>query len=100
MASRRIRIVCISDTHNQTPKLPPGDILIHAGDLTNQGSFSELQKTFIWLQQADFQIKILICGNHDITCDATFYGQWGGYFHNKKPESSQQVESYKPRVQV
>lgn len=90
MAPRRIRIVCISDTHNQSPKLPPGDILIHAGDLTNQGSFSELEKTFTWLQQADFQIKILICGNHGVTCDATFYAQYGGYFHNKKLECSQQ----------
>lgn len=38
---RRTRFVCVSDTHNQTLKLPKGDVLIHAGDLTNQGSFSE-----------------------------------------------------------
>ena len=38
---RRTRFVCISDTHNQTLRLPKGDVLIHAGDLTNQGSFSE-----------------------------------------------------------
>ncbi|KAL6239895.1 hypothetical protein BDW75DRAFT_226928 [Aspergillus navahoensis] len=34
---------CISDTHNATPSLPPGDILIHAGDLTAHGTFDELQ---------------------------------------------------------
>lgn len=34
--------MCVSDTHNQTVKLPKGDVLIHAGDLTNQGSFSEV----------------------------------------------------------
>lgn len=39
---RRTRIVCISDTHNCTVKLPKGDILIHAGDITNQGSYSEV----------------------------------------------------------
>lgn len=39
---RRTRIVCISDTHNSTVKLPDGDVLIHAGDLTNQGSYSEV----------------------------------------------------------
>lgn len=39
---RRTRIVCISDTHNCTVKLPAGHVLIHAGDLTNQGSFSEV----------------------------------------------------------
>jgi len=38
----RTRIVCISDTHNSTVKLPKGDVLIHAGDLTNQGSYSEV----------------------------------------------------------
>lgn len=40
--TRRTRIVCISDTHNTTVKLPKGDVLIHAGDLTNQGSYSEV----------------------------------------------------------
>lgn len=40
---RRTRIVCISDTHNCTVKLPKGDVLIHAGDLTNQGSHTEVR---------------------------------------------------------
>lgn len=43
---RRIRFVCVSDTHNQTVKLPKGDVLIHAGDLTNQGTFSEVRRCF------------------------------------------------------
>ncbi|EXJ81229.1 hypothetical protein A1O3_07519 [Capronia epimyces CBS 606.96] len=86
MATRRVRIVCISDTHNQTPKLPAGDILIHAGDLTNQGTFSELQKAVSWLRQTDFRVKIVVCGNHDITCDIPFYQQYGAYFHNKRME--------------
>ncbi|KAK5046947.1 hypothetical protein LTR84_007301 [Exophiala bonariae] len=88
-STRRIRIVCISDTHNQTPKLPPGDILIHAGDFSNQGTFSELQKTVKWLRQAQFRVKILVCGNHDVTCDIPFYEQHGGRFHNKKIEDPQ-----------
>ncbi|OAL53058.1 Metallo-dependent phosphatase, partial [Pyrenochaeta sp. DS3sAY3a] len=70
---RKTRIVCISDTHNQTPKLPAGDVLIHAGDLTNQGSLSELQKTVRWLERADFEVKIVVAGNHDITLDPPFY---------------------------
>lgn len=41
---RRTRFVLISDTHKCTPALPPGDVLIHAGDLTNQGSFSEVSE--------------------------------------------------------
>jgi 3',5'-cyclic AMP phosphodiesterase CpdA len=62
MKTRKTRIVCISDTHNQTPKLPPGDVLIHAGDLTNQGSYSELKKTVEWLEKADYQAKIVVAG--------------------------------------
>ena len=58
--------MCISDTHNASPrgafKLPAGDVLIHAGDLTNQGSYSELEKTVKWLDEADFEIKIVIAG--------------------------------------
>lgn len=54
---RRVRFVCISDTHNQTLKLPKGDVLVHAGDLTNQGSFSEVRTTILLFsarQYADF----------------------------------------------
>ena len=34
-----VRIVCISDTHNRFRELrvPEGDILIHAGDITRRG---------------------------------------------------------------
>lgn len=60
--TRKTRIVCISDTHCQTPKLPKGDVLIHAGDLTNQGSYTELKKTVEWLEKAEFETKIVIAG--------------------------------------
>jgi 3',5'-cyclic AMP phosphodiesterase CpdA len=63
MSTHKVRIVCISDTHNQTPKLPAGDVLIHAGDLTNQGSYTELKKTVEWLEKSDFQAKIVVAGN-------------------------------------
>jgi hypothetical protein len=39
-----IAIVCISDT-----SVPDGDILIHARDLTQSGSFKELQTALTWL---------------------------------------------------
>ncbi|KOS17342.1 putative rhamnogalacturonate lyase C [Escovopsis weberi] len=79
---RRTRIVCISDTHNCTVSLPPGDVLIHAGDLTNQGSYSELSKTIRWLEAADYEAKIVVAGNHDITLDSDFYFHHGKTFHN------------------
>lgn len=59
---RKTRIVCISDTHNQTPKLPRGDVLIHAGDLTNQGSYSELKKAVNWLERQEFEAMVVVAG--------------------------------------
>ncbi|KAH8888803.1 Metallo-dependent phosphatase [Thozetella sp. PMI_491] len=84
--TRRTRIVCISDTHNGSVKLPQGDVLIHAGDLTNQGSYSELSKAVQWLQKARFEVKIVVAGNHDITLDRNFYADHGQYFHNSNPQ--------------
>ncbi|KAH7152892.1 Metallo-dependent phosphatase-like protein [Dactylonectria macrodidyma] len=90
---RRTRIVCVSDTHNCTVKLPKGDVLIHAGDLTNQGSYSELSKTVKWLEQADFEAKIVIAGNHDITLDKDFFAEHGLYFHNQNIQSPEECLS-------
>ena len=105
--TRKTRFVCISDTHNAAPggafKLPKGDVLLHCGDLTNQGGFSELQKTVKWIEDADFEAKIIVAGmsltskmsgqsvtnpegNHDITLDSDFYSQYGLHFHNQSPQ--------------
>ncbi|KAH0430486.1 calcineurin-like phosphoesterase [Colletotrichum camelliae] len=85
--TRRTRFVCVSDTHNTTVKLPKGDVLIHAGDLTNQGSYSELSRAVAWLEKAPFEAKIVIAGNHDLTLDAPFYALHGPHFHNQAPQS-------------
>ncbi|PLN80787.1 Metallo-dependent phosphatase-like protein [Aspergillus taichungensis] len=71
---RKTRFVCVSDTHAYAPseagfKLPPGDVLIHAGDLTNRGSLAELQKTVDWISRADYEVKVVVCGNHDTSLD-------------------------------
>ncbi|KAI1147676.1 Metallo-dependent phosphatase-like protein [Nemania diffusa] len=84
--TRRTRFVCISDTHNCTVKLPKGDVLIHCGDLTNQGSLTELSKQVHWLEQANFECKIVVAGNHDLTLDTAFYSVHGAYRHNKRPQ--------------
>lgn len=64
-----ITVVYISDTHNSLPRLPDGDILIHAGDLTQSGSLQELQATVAWLQAQPHHIKIVVAGNHDLLLD-------------------------------
>ncbi len=62
-----MRIVCLSDTHNQHRNLdvPPGDILIHAGDSTFQGTLSEVSGFLRWINYLPHPHKILIAGNHD-----------------------------------
>jgi predicted phosphohydrolase len=60
-----IRIVCISDSHNYVTDVPPGDVLIHAGDMTGTGSLKELQEAASWLQSLPHQYKLVIGGNHD-----------------------------------
>ncbi|KAG8723382.1 hypothetical protein FRC09_003582 [Ceratobasidium sp. 395] len=69
-AENPIRIVCISDTHNAQPPIPDGDILVHAGDLTNVGSASELRQVAKWLSSLPHPTKLVIGGNHDRGLDA------------------------------
>ncbi|KAL2203836.1 Metallo-dependent phosphatase [Sarocladium strictum] len=64
-----VTVVCISDTHNSQVELPDGDILIHAGDLTQSGSFQELQATINWLRLQPHRHKFVVAGNHDLLLD-------------------------------
>ncbi len=62
-----MRIVCISDTHNQLDRLriPPGDLLIHAGDLSGRGSHKELARQLGLFAALPHRHKVVIAGNHD-----------------------------------
>lgn len=60
-----LTVVCISDTHNHEVPLPAGDLLIHAGDLTQNGTREELQRQLNWLNSHPHPHKIAIAGNHD-----------------------------------
>ena len=50
-----IRIILISDTHNLhgTLQMPEGDILIHAGDFTEDGTQKEIEDFDNWLAGLD-----------------------------------------------
>ncbi|KAF2019559.1 Metallo-dependent phosphatase [Aaosphaeria arxii CBS 175.79] len=66
----KIRIVCISDTHTRIPEdVPAGDILIHAGDMTNAGSVAEIQRQVDWLAGLPHKEIVVISGNHDTYLD-------------------------------
>lgn len=61
------RIVCLSDTHGMHEKVhvPDGDLLIHAGDCTDDlGQFS-LRSFLKWFEAMPHKKKIFIAGNHD-----------------------------------
>lgn len=62
-----IKIVAVSDTHNNTFDLPQGDILVHAGDLTMRGSMPEIVKGLDWLSSHKDKFKhiVFVAGNHD-----------------------------------
>lgn len=65
-----LRVVCVSDTHClKTPYIPDGDLLIHAGDLTNKGTPQEIQAQIDWLDSLRHEHKIVVAGNHDTYLD-------------------------------
>lgn len=65
-----IRIVCISDTHTlELDRVEPVDLLIHAGDLTNNGTPHEIQEAVNWLKSLPHAQKVVIAGNHDTWFD-------------------------------
>jgi 3',5'-cyclic AMP phosphodiesterase CpdA len=63
-ASEVLRIVCISDTHNDNPSphVQSGDILIHAGDMTDFGSMIELKNAYEWISALPHRVKVVIAG--------------------------------------
>lgn len=70
-----ISVVCISDTHCTHPGIPDGDVLLHAGDLTNQGTFAEIQAQLDWINAQPHRYKVVIAGNHDLLLDPDYVKQ-------------------------
>jgi len=63
-----MRIVCLSDTHNRHGELsvPPGDLLLHAGDATMRGTEAEIAAFDEWLGSLPHRDKVFVAGNHDL----------------------------------
>lgn len=66
-----MRLVCISDTHSlhENVILPEGDILVCAGDITNDGSILDLHSFLNWMKNLyvdTYKKIIVIAGNHDL----------------------------------
>ncbi len=64
---RRVRVVCISDTHelHRELTLPDGDLLIHAGDFTFWNHTAKIEDFNAWLGELPHRYKVVIPGNHD-----------------------------------
>ena len=92
-------IVCISDTHAQlhrmSSEIPPGDVLIHAGDFSRKGEKKELSQFFETFRSLPHPVKLFIAGNHEITLDPVLFlhraDSWKHYF---KPGSQMNAQTY------
>lgn len=65
------RLILLSDTHerHEEVRVPDGDILIYAGDMTMHGEFQELSRFNKWMGALPHKHKIVIAGNHDRTLE-------------------------------
>jgi Icc-related predicted phosphoesterase len=78
-------IVALSDTHgnHHSVDVPPGDVIIHCGDITLKSNLSEVSDFIEWFAGLSFQYKILVAGNHD------------RFIRKKKPEFLELIKSHK-----
>lgn len=67
-----MKIVCLSDTHDlhNEVQVPDGDILIHAGDITTNGSEKAILNFNQWLGKLPHKYKIVTAGNHDYLAES------------------------------
>ena len=70
-----MKIVCISDTHAKTlpdSEMPAADVLVHAGDVTNNGKRLQMESMSEWfrhLADTKYANIVFIAGNHDFMLD-------------------------------
>lgn len=62
-----LRVVAFSDTHglHRAQRVPDGDVLVHAGDLTKYGEVDEIDDFDDFLATLPHPHKLVIAGNHD-----------------------------------
>lgn len=64
-----LKVVCISDTHTMHDQItiPECDMLIHAGDFSYMGKWTDEVLPFLeWFAIQPAKHKILVCGNHEV----------------------------------
>ena len=85
-----VTVVCISDTHNYKPEVPDGDLLLHAGDLTQAGSLQEMSEMLAWLRSLPHPHKVVIAGNHDFALQSEERDKldWGDIIYLQQSSTS------------
>ncbi|KAK5995953.1 putative rhamnogalacturonate lyase C [Cladobotryum mycophilum] len=65
--------------------LEPGELLgVERVDVDSQSL--QISKTVKWIEDADYEAKIVVAGNHDVSLDSDFYFHHGRMFHNQSPQ--------------
>lgn len=66
-----MKLVCVSDTHgfHREVVVPPGDVLVHAGDITGKGEIDVALDCAAWMAEQPHKHKIVVPGNHDFCFD-------------------------------
>ena len=64
-----MRIIQISDTHGKhhlLKNLPEGEVIVHCGDFTEDGTEDEVLEFLNWFIELPYRHKIFVTGNHDL----------------------------------
>ena len=71
--SSPLRFVLVSDTHMHHGRVfvPPGDVLVHAGDATSRGTPPQLRSFAAFAAAQPHHHKAVIAGNHDFGLQQT-----------------------------
>ena len=63
-----MKILHISDTHGKhqiLKDLPNADVIVHTGDITEEGTEEEVKDFIEWFGNLPYKHKIFMAGNHD-----------------------------------
>ena len=64
-----MRILHLSDTHglhHQIHDLPEANVIVHSGDISNNGTEDEVLDFLNWYIELPYPHKIFVTGNHDL----------------------------------
>ena len=94
--TKSIRFLILSDTHGAElpPNLPECDVVLHCGDLTEDGSPRSISGALEALSEVRAEFKLVIAGNHEIALDEQYYLSEGG--SSADVQAAQQLISPSP----